>query len=298
MPLTTGLTIPKSPLIAPMMTDAMMTIIPRTRSVAKVLSHLWPTRTRLLPMLSVTPLFSIRRTWSARENIIASMIPGTIRAMKPRKTMIPTIMLSAQIERSFETANLMDVPKLAYPFVICSEASFDCAALGNRREYDTHNEDHADEQEKRYKPCGEPAGELLRRGIERKSRKDERLPRQCSDDLDDHSHYRKENEILGEVSSVHLEGFEITSPRPSSRLIPCSGCIVISAHPVMARNGTRYKSGITSHQPSFSLRVLTELIPSARCIFWARSLRPRRSQTASCMSKGGTRIVYPPQRTV
>src|SRR5213594_1081280 len=207
MPLTTGLAIPKSPLIALMMTDAMMTIIPRTRSVAKVLSHLWPTRTRLLPMLSVTPLFSIRRTGSARENIIASMIPGTIRAMKPRKTMIPTIMLSAQIERSFETANLMDVPKLAHPFVICSEASFDCAALGNRREYDTHNEDHADEQEKRCKPCGEPAGELLRRGIERKSREDERLPRQCSDDLDDHSHYRKENEILGEVSSVHLEGF-------------------------------------------------------------------------------------------
>src|SRR5439155_1350765 len=106
MPLTTGLAIPKSPLIAPMMTDAMMTIIPRTRNVAKVLSHLWPTRTRLLPMLSVTPLFSIRRTGSAR-----------------------------------------------------------------------------------------------------KSRKDERLPRQCSDDLDDHSHYRKENEILGEVSSIHLEGF-------------------------------------------------------------------------------------------
>src|SRR5438093_13256595 len=169
MPLTTGLAIPKSPLIAPMMTDAMMTIIPRTRNVAKVLSHVWPTRTRLLPMLSVTPLFSIRRTGSARENIIARMIPGTIRAIKPRKTMIPTITLRPQIERSFETANLMDVPKLADPFVICSEVRFDCAALANRRGYDTHNEDHTDEQERRYKPCGQRAGEHLRHGMERTS---------------------------------------------------------------------------------------------------------------------------------
>src|SRR5207249_11588420 len=137
---------------------------------------------------------------------------------------------------------------------------FDCAALGNRREYDTHNEDHADEQEKRYKPCGEPAGELLRWGIERKSRKDERLPRQCSDDLDDHSHYRKENEILGEVSSIHLKGsrdnlaeaqFAADTPLRLHRHI--------SSSRYGTQWGTRYKSGITSHQPSFSLRVLTKL---------------------------------------
>ena len=47
----------------------------------------------------------------------------------------------------------------------------------------------------------------MRRGIDRKSREDEGLLRQGSDDLDDPSHYRKENEILGEVSPVHLEGF-------------------------------------------------------------------------------------------
>jgi hypothetical protein len=51
------------------------------------------------------------------------MIPGTIRAMIHKKTMIPTTILSAQTESSFETTNLMDAPKLTCPFVICSEAS-------------------------------------------------------------------------------------------------------------------------------------------------------------------------------
>jgi len=47
----------------------------------------------------------------------------------------------------------------------------------------------------------------LRRGINWKSREDEGWLRQVSDDWDDHSHYRKENEILREVSSVYLESF-------------------------------------------------------------------------------------------
>jgi len=47
----------------------------------------------------------------------------------------------------------------------------------------------------------------LRRGIDWKIREDEGLLRQRNDDLDDHSHYREENEILGEFSPVDLEGF-------------------------------------------------------------------------------------------
>ena len=73
------------------------------------------------------------------------MIPGTIRAMMPSTTMIPTIMLSAQIERSLETANLMDAPRLTCPFVICSEASL--IALLSAIVDDIHNEDHNEEQE-------------------------------------------------------------------------------------------------------------------------------------------------------
>ena len=121
--MTIGPTTPKSPLIALTMAEATMMTIPKTRNVAKVLSHLSLTSSRLLPMLARTPLFSIRRTGNARENIIASIIPGTIRAMNPKMTMTPTTILSAQIQSSFETANLTDVPISACPFSICSEAS-------------------------------------------------------------------------------------------------------------------------------------------------------------------------------
>ena len=121
--MTTGPATPKGRLIAPTIVEAIMKIIARTRNVANVLAHLWPTSSRLLPMLSKTPFFSIRRTGNARENIIASIIPGMIRAMSPRKTMKPTTILNAQIESSLETTNLTDVPMSACPFSICSEAS-------------------------------------------------------------------------------------------------------------------------------------------------------------------------------
>jgi len=68
-------------------------------------------------------LFSIRRTGKARENIITNIIPGTINAMNPKTTMTPTRILNAQIQSNLEAADLIDVPKSARPFSICSEAS-------------------------------------------------------------------------------------------------------------------------------------------------------------------------------
>ena len=51
-----------------------------------------------------------------REHYRQSMIQGMTRAIIPRRTMIPTSMVSAHIESSFETANLTDVPKSTCPF--------------------------------------------------------------------------------------------------------------------------------------------------------------------------------------
>src|SRR5438034_2883103 len=135
------------------------------------------------------------------------MIPGTNRAMKRRKTMIPTSMLSAQIERSLETANLTAAPRLACPFVICSEASL--TALPSAIVENTTFTTKITTRSRSSAPnkCGEIGGELLRRGIDWKIREDEGLLCQRSDDLDDHSHYRKENEIFRKVSPVNVEGF-------------------------------------------------------------------------------------------
>ena len=116
-------------------------------------------------------------------------------------------MLRAQIERSLETANLTDAPRLTCPLVICSEASL--TALPSAIVENTTFTTKITTRSRSSAPnkCGEIGGELLRRGIDWKIREDEGLLRQRSGDLDDHSHYREENEILGEFSPVDLEGF-------------------------------------------------------------------------------------------
>ena len=120
--MTTGLAAPKGPLIKLTTTAGIITTIPRTRKVAKVLSHLRATSSRLLPMLSKTPLFSISRTGMASENMIERIIPGTTNAMVPRMTITPTMMLRAQIESSLEVAYLTDCQRSAWAFSICSDA--------------------------------------------------------------------------------------------------------------------------------------------------------------------------------
>ena len=61
--------------------------------------------------------------------------------------MIPTIMLSAQIERSLETANLIDAPRLTCPRVICSEASLTALPSAMVENTIFTMKDHRDEQE-------------------------------------------------------------------------------------------------------------------------------------------------------
>src|SRR5881628_1476373 len=98
-------------------------------------------------MLSRTPLFSIRRTGNARENIIASIIPGTIRAMSPKTTMMPTTIPNAQIQSSLEATNLTDIPMSACPLSIRSEASLIALPWAMGEEHDRHDKDRDEERD-------------------------------------------------------------------------------------------------------------------------------------------------------
>ena len=141
MPLTTGLATPKGPLIALIITEAIMKIIPKTRNIANVLSH------RMADELTA-PSHALQDSFlldyedgKRQENTLVSIIPGTTKAMNPKNTMMPTTIVNAQIQSSLEAANLTDFPRSASPFSICSEAELDCASLGNGEEHDRHDKD-------------------------------------------------------------------------------------------------------------------------------------------------------------
>lgn len=75
-------------------------------------------------MLSSIPLFSIKRTRNDSPNNVARIMPGIIRAMNPRKTMIPIRIVSPQIESSLDAMDLIIVWRSVCPVSICCEAVF------------------------------------------------------------------------------------------------------------------------------------------------------------------------------
>ncbi len=104
------------------MADAIAIIITITKMNRKVLTHRLLTSLLLLDKLSNAPTFSIMIAGTTRENIIASIIPGMIRAMSPNIISIPEIIATANRERSLRAAELKAFSRFAEPFSITSEA--------------------------------------------------------------------------------------------------------------------------------------------------------------------------------
>ena len=123
MLLTMELAKPKGALMKLTMAEAIPMIIAKTMRRVKSLE---PSMTYQLttPSMLLKSDFSIMIIGSTSENIIAKIIPCTIRAMNPRKTIIPTTKPTTQIQTRRESAYLRDGVKCTCPVSISREAIF------------------------------------------------------------------------------------------------------------------------------------------------------------------------------
>jgi len=92
--------------IKPTMMLAIIMIINTTRRTAKVTPQRLLTSLLLLPRLSNAPIRSIIITGVTKANIMAIMMPGTMRQINPRMIKTPVIIPAASKEASLDTVKL------------------------------------------------------------------------------------------------------------------------------------------------------------------------------------------------
>lgn len=100
MLLTSALASRNGMLITPIKTPATMIIMYSRSSKPNVFSHRWLTRRRLLERLSNAPVFSIIIVGTTKENMIAKIMPGIMKAISPTMMRMPVIILTTNNESS------------------------------------------------------------------------------------------------------------------------------------------------------------------------------------------------------
>ncbi len=120
-------TVPTKPREAVRIVSTVFTmpiVIWSRKSSPNVFSHLWLTKRRLRERLSSAPILSIIIVGTTRENIIAKIMPGITKAINPMKMRMPVIMLTANIDSSFDRVKLRLVRRFACLFSSVSEVNF------------------------------------------------------------------------------------------------------------------------------------------------------------------------------